>query len=380
MIDEKMIQTDIRDAVGFITLNRPDKLNALNIEMVETLISVLRAWEVDDRVQVVVMRGAGARGFCAGGDIRALYKAREVPGHLPARAFFEREYVLDHYVATYPKPIVAFLDGIVMGGGVGLTAGARYRIVTEQTRWAMPESGIGFFPDVGMRFFLSRLKHQAGRYLALTGETIGSTMVLALGLAECEVRAADQALLEEQLVLALSKASKATATGQGAPSTEELEIILRKLCYRFQEDVSQGLNDASMHEVQLFLQKTEHYFSGDRLLSVIEKLEAGRLKGDAWAEKTLKTLSERSPTALLVIWEGLLRAQSLRYEETLIEDVRIARRFLEHGDFYEGIRAQVIDKDRKPHWRPARLDAVDAQMIEHFFEPFPDETKLEFLR
>ncbi|MDY0323388.1 MAG: enoyl-CoA hydratase/isomerase family protein [Candidatus Carbobacillus sp.] len=377
MIDEKMIQTDIRDAVGLITLNRPDKLNALNIEMVEALLSVLRAWEADNHVQAIVMRGAGSRGFCAGGDISALYKAREAPGHLPARTFFEREYVLDHYVATYPKPILAFLDGIIMGGGVGLTAGARYRIVTEQTRWAMPESGIGFFPDVGMRFFLSRLTHQAGRYLALTGEIIGSTMLLALGLAECEVRAVDLPLLVEQLVLDVSKV---TTPEHGAPSAEALEMILRKLCYRFQEDVSQGKNDASMDEVHVFFQKTEHYFSGDRLRSVIEKLEAGRLKGDTWAEKTLKTLSERSPTALMVIWEGLMRAQSLSYEETLIEDVRIARRFLEHGDFYEGIRAQVIDKDRKPHWRPARLDEVDAQMIEHFFEPFPDETKLEFLR
>lgn len=377
MNDENIILTDVHDTVGIITLNRPDKLNALNLEMVEALISVLRSWEAEDRVQVVLMRGAGSRGFCAGGDIRALYTAREVPDHRPARMFFEREYVLDHYVATYPKPILAFLDGIVMGGGVGLTAGARYRIVTEQTRWAMPESGIGFFPDVGMRFFLSRLKHHAGRYLALTGESIESTMLLALGLAECEVRAADQAVLEEQLVRALSKTP---GSGASAPSTEELEVILRKLCYRFQEDGPLGMNDASMQEVQLLLLSIEHYFSGDRLSSVIEKLEAGRLNGDAWAEKTLKTLSERSPTALMVIWEGLMRAQSLSYEETLIEDVRIARRFLEHGDFYEGIRAQVIDKDRKPKWRPARLEAVDAQTIERFFEPLPDETKLEFLR
>ncbi|MBE3594339.1 MAG: enoyl-CoA hydratase/isomerase family protein [Candidatus Carbobacillus altaicus] len=389
MTHDTIVRTDIQGTVGFITLNRPDKLNALNIEMIDAIFSVLRAWEADQEVRVVVMRGAGVRGFCAGGDIRELYAARETRDHLPARRFFEREYVLDHYVATYPKPILAFLDGIVMGGGVGLTAGARYRIVTERTRWAMPESGIGFFPDVGMRFFLSRLPHHAGRYLALTGESIGSTILLALGLAECEVRADEQDLLQERLIATLSEAS---GEGLESPSQEALEILLRKLCHRFQgdvqsqedallqEDAAQGKEEAFNREVQAFFQKTEQYFSGDSLKVVIQKLEAGRADGDAWADKTLGTLSGRSPTALFVIWEGLRRAQTMRYEETLIEDVRLSRHFLEHGDFYEGIRAQVIDKDRRPQWRPARMDEVNAEDVERFFEPFADETKLAFLR
>lgn len=356
-----LVLTDVAGAVGRITLNRPKQLNALNLEMVRRIREALLRLEDDPNVRLIVFEGAGERGFCAGGDIRALYDAREEAGRASARAFFAEEYAVDHYVVAYAKPIVAYLDGIVMGGGVGLTYGATVKIVTERTRWAMPESGIGFFPDVGASYFLSRLPHHVGQYLALSGVTVSADVLLAVGLADCFLTAESWPEVKAALV-------RAGAEGADAPA---LLSVLRDAC-RTSVDGRAPVDD--------LLRRTARYFGGESVSAVVAALSAGAEAGDDWAKEALSLLLSRSPTSLGVIFEALRRGRSSTYKETLVRDLIVADRFLEHGDFYEGIRAQVVDKDRMPRWRPPSLEAVTPASVDRFFAPERPPIDIPFVR
>ena len=348
------VVTEVRDQVGFITLNRPQALNALSLPMIRALTNCLRAWRNDAGVQAVAIRGSNKQGpfggFCAGGDIRFFHQA-VLRGDAQLEDFFTEEYALNHLIHNYPKPYIAFMDGIVMGGGMGITQGAKIRIVTERTRMAMPETNIGLFPDVGGGYFLSRCPGRVGEWLALTGEMIGAGEALAFGLADgfldsSRLTEAWQALDSLDLTSEESIAQWRTASRAAVPAPAES-------------------NRAAI----------DHYFSMASVPDIIRALEAAPSE---WASHTAATLRRRSPLMLHVVLEQIRRARQM----PLADDLRMERGMVRHcfnmqhlGRFgvdtetVEGIRALAVDKDNRPQWKPARIEEVTPEMVAPFFTP-----------
>jgi len=350
------VLTEVRGAVGCITLNRPRALNALSLSMIRALASALLAWREDPAVQAVAIRGMGKEGpfgaFCAGGDIRFFHQA-VLRADAELEDFFTEEYALNHLIHHYPKPYIAFMDGGVMGGGMGISQGAKLRIVTPRTKMAMPETNIGLFPDVGGGWFLARSPGHGGEWLALTSEVIAAGDALALQLADV---CFDAARLPEawDALAALPQFDAATLRGwqqrylaDAPPATLPLDTIAR--CFD-QPDV--------LHIVQAL--------AG----------EAGE-----WAAATVKALRTHSPLMLEVTLEQIRRgatmslAEELRMERDMVRhcfNTRHLDRFMAASDTMEGIRALVIDKDRQPKWNPARLEEVNRNMVAGFFvSPWP---------
>ncbi|HYW57275.1 MAG TPA: enoyl-CoA hydratase/isomerase family protein [Polaromonas sp.] len=350
------VLTEVRGRVGMITLNRPKALNALSLAMVRELTSALTAWRDDASVVAVAIRGTNKvgrpgtpealfGGFCAGGDIRFFHEAA-LAGNPELDAFFTEEYRLNHLIHNFPKPYIAFMDGVVMGGGMGLSQGAKVRIVTEHTKMAMPETNIGLFPDVGGGYFLSRCPGSTGEYLALTGAVIGSEEALSYGLADVHVPAAGLAALWQKLgdqeFADVAAAERWIATDLIAPSarTERAES-------RF-----------------------DAYFSLTRVKHIVDALETA--KEDEWAQKTAVVLRKRSPLMLHVTLEQIRRARGM----SLADDLRMERDMVHHcfhlrpgaaSETVEGIRALAVDKDYSPKWQPAKIDEVKPQMVQAFF-------------
>ena len=342
-------------SAGLITLNRPKALNALSLEMVRALLNILRAWRDDPTVLVVAIRGTNKvgrpgtpeslfGGFCAGGDIRFFHEAA-LSGDAALEDFFTEEYTLNHLIQTYPKPYIAFMDGVVMGGGMGISQGARVRIVTERTKMAMPETNIGLFPDVGGGYFLSRCPGHVGEYLALTGEVIGAEDAVGYGLADVKLEAARLPALWAEL----GAASFAGAVDVDQwIATELIADSARSAC-------ATGDIDA--------------YFSLLRVKHIVDALEAST---DAWALKTAATLRKRSPLMLHVVLEQIRKARGM----TLADDLRMERDMVyqcfhlrpgAQSETVEGIRALAVDKDYKPQWKPARIEDVKPGMADEFF-------------
>jgi enoyl-CoA hydratase/carnithine racemase len=352
-----------RGNAGLITLNRPKALNALSLQMIRDLTRSLLAWRDDASVQVVAIRGSNKKGqpgtpeslfggFSAGGDIRFFHQAA-LAGDPALEDFFTEEYALNHLIHTYPKPYIAFMDGVVMGGGMGISQGARVRIVTEHTKMAMPETNIGLFPDVGGGYFLSRCPGHAGEYLALTGDVIGADEALAYGLADVKLDAARLPVLWDAL------GSQAWTSATDAEKWIATELIAES-------------PDKTRAEGQI-----DTYFSLPRVKHIVDALEAS---ADPWAVKTAATLRKRSPLLLHVTLEQIHRARSM----SLADDLRMERDLV-HQCFHlrpgaasetvEGIRALAIDKDYKPQWNPARIEDVKPAMVEAFFvSPWTAET------
>ena len=306
---------DVHDGVATVTLNRPASLNALSWDMILGLRDCLDAWERDDAVRTIVLRGAGERAFCAGGDIRMFYAEFRAQG-TASHDFFTVEYALDFRIHTYPKPIVAVMDGIVMGGGMGLSQGAARRIVGDRTRMAMPETAIGLFPDVGGSYFLSRTPGAIGEYLGLAGPTITAADALYAGLA----------------------------------------------------DEYAGTQPLPAPELETLRDAVERHFNAPTVEAIVESL-AHEVQHRDWAEKTRAALLRHSPTALKVTLEQIRRGRTMPLADCFRMELNLVRNALDHGDFFEGIRAAVIDKDRNPRWNPARLGDVSAAHVERFFEP-----------
>ena len=308
------ILAEIRSGVATVTLNRPQALNAITLGMLEALTDWLDAWERDDRVRIVMLRGAGEKAFCAGGDIRALYEAYKAGRDVIP--FFEIEYALDERIHTYPKTVVALIDGIVMGGGMGLAQGAGLRLVGARTRMAMPETAIGLFPDVGGSYFLSRLAGQLGPYLGLVGPTLNATDAIYAGLAD-------------QFV------------GAGPVPEGELE--------RFRPAI-------------------DRHFAGDSVAAIVASLEKEAAPGNVeWSKRTLHLLGKRSPTLLQVTLEQLRRGARLSLAECFRMELGMIRAAFAHGDFIEGIRALIVEKDNNPRWKRARVADVEAAEVAAFF-------------
>jgi enoyl-CoA hydratase len=344
--------------IGHVTLNRPRALNALTLEMIRELDRLLQAWACDDVVEAVVVSGAGDRAFCAGGDVKSLCAAgkagqRGRDGSFTSE-FFRAEYTLNHQIANYPKPYVAYLDGITMGGGVGISVMGSHRIASEFTTFAMPETVIGFYPDVGGSFFLSRLG-RIGRLLALTGMRLDGSALVELGLATHFVpRRAGGELVARLTTDGVDAAIDALAQSPRAKS-ESLA--------RLQELASRC-------------------FAEETIEAILESLKQAAAGTDARlaarAQEALDILDKCSPTSLKVTLEQLRRAEQMTFTDCLIMDYRLSRAFVMQHDFYEGVRAVLIDKDQQPKWRPDSIDQVDAELVASYFRELGEgELRLE---
>ena len=335
-----------RGGLGHLTLNRPRAINALDLDMIRSLQGVLDRWEYDTDVDVVLLDGAGDRGFCAGGDIRALH-AMVVDGRVDeVHAFFREEYALDHRIATFPKTVVAIADGVCMGGGVGLAGHAAIRIVTERSRLAMPETRIGFTPDVGGSWLLSRAPGRIGEYLALTGGTMDAADALYAGFADHMVPVAHLEALYEALENRADPSSPTELVLLFDESPEPSRLV----------DAREWIDDA---------------FAAADVPGILERLRA---RPEAEARETADLLSASAPTALAVTLEAVRRARALpSLRAALEQEYGLVLWFaFTQPDLVEGIRAQVVDKDRSPSWTPARLDDLPPERVAEAFGFVPE--------
>ncbi|WP_258804698.1 enoyl-CoA hydratase/isomerase family protein [Pseudarthrobacter sp. NS4] len=328
-----------RGRLAVITLNRPRAVNALTAGMVGMLLEQLTAWADDDGVATVLVRGAGERGLCAGGDIVAIYEDMLRGGNRTAD-FWQTEYRVNSLIARYPKPYVPLMDGLVLGGGVGISAHGSVRVVTERTRTGMPETTIGFAPDVGGTFLLARAPGEAGTHAALTGAHLSGQDALYLGLADHYVPSARL----PGLVAALEGESPETAVG------------------RFNEEPPPSALAGHRDWI-------DACYAGAGAEDIVRRLRAWKGEGSADAALAAATIEEKSPTSVKVTLESLRRAKSLTLDEALAQEYRAGLRFLSGPDFREGIRAQVVDKDRTPRWKPPTLGEVLPEDVARFFEP-----------
>lgn len=337
--EDDTVLFDVEGRTGVITLNRPKALNALTHPMVLRMAGALAAWERDPAVHQVLVRGAGERGLCAGGDIRAIHDDAKA-GTAASAEFWRDEYRLNARIARYPKPYLALMDGIVMGGGVGVSAHGGVRVVTERSRVAMPETGIGFVPDVGGTWLLGRAPGRLGTHLALTGAAVGAADALLCGLADHFVPAA--------------RLPELTAALAAAPAREVLP--------RYAATPPPG-------ELADRRPWIDHCYAADTVEEIVERLLDD---GDPAAKEAAETVLAKSPTALKVTLAALRRAAALgSLEEALVQEFRVSCNALSSPDLVEGIRAQVVDKDRTPRWSPPALADVTGADVERHFAPLP---------
>ena len=338
-------------SAGIIRLNRPKAINAVTLEMFRDVDKALNQFEADPDVAVIVLEGAGERGLCAGGDIRALWESSKVKGDL-GKILWREEYILNARIAKFPKPYVAFMDGIVMGGGVGLSAHGAHRVVTEKTKLAMPEVGLGFFPDVGGTWLLSRSPGEIGTYFGLTGQTMNGPDAIYARFADAVVPSAKLATLRDAL----------TKVPPGATSGE-----IKTLIDGFATGETSG-------PVAAMRSTIDGWFAHDRMQDVVAALQRD---GSELAKSTLKTLGEKSPRGMVVTLKLLRLARvSLSLEQCLMREYRASLEVFASDDFREGVRAAVIDKDRNPIWSPPRIEDVTPEMVAPYFaEIGADELK-----
>lgn len=347
MSDDAEIIFERRGPLGLITLNRPQALNALTLNQVRQLDAKLAEWASDRDVSAVVIQGEGDRAFCAGGDVRAValdglaHRRGESDGAL-TRDFFREEYTLNRNIYRFPKPYVSLLDGITMGGGKGLSAHGSHRVVTERVTFAMPETNIGLFPDVGGSYFLPRLPGEIGVYLSLTGARIGAADCMDIGFGTHFVPSASIPALLADLAAA------------DLPSQEAVDAVLARH--------GAAAGNPSLPEIR---EAIDRCFVYDRVEDILASLAREQ---SAWAEDTRATLRRMSPTSLKVTLRQLREGARLDFEAAMIMEYRIVQRCMEGHDFFEGIRAQLIDKDRKPRWSPSSVEEVDDSAIAAYFE------------
>jgi enoyl-CoA hydratase len=343
MTTELLIRT--QGHAGIISLNRPAALHALTLDMVHAMTTALQKWATSKKVKCVIIDHAEGRGFCAGGDINFLRNSAVNDDGVSGRKFFYDEYQLNHLLFTYPKPVVAFMDGITMGGGVGISQPARFRVATENTRFAMPETGIGLFPDVGGGWYLSRLEGRVGPYLALTGARING--------ADCE-----------ELGLATHYLSSDT-TGEvkhriSEEDPDRIEGILGQMSVKPPES---KLTD------QDNIIRINRLFASDVYEKILAALEAD---GSDWAMKEAATLGTKSPQTCKVALRQLAEgAKMTDFADNMRMEYRIASRVLTRHDFIEGVRAVIVDKDNAPKWNPAKAEGVTKALIDEIFAPLP---------
>jgi enoyl-CoA hydratase/carnithine racemase len=342
------VLSEICNHVAILTLNRPAALNALSLEMILRLRARFSDFSADPEVYAVLIRGAGEKAFCAGGDIRALYKSFKNSDALH-HEFFAAEYPLDYHLYSYPKPYAALLDGITLGGGMGISQGSRLRIVGERTRMAMPEVAIGFFPDVGASYFLSRLQGHLGRYLALSGVQIGAADALHSQLADVYLPPAAVASIADDL----------PALRWSNDRFADLRRFLQ----------ARAVAPASSPTLPALGKAIDLHFSKASITAILNSLESEtRVAYAQWAAETAQFMRSRSPTLLSVTLRQLQRGASMSLADCFRMELGMAAHSFEQGDFLEGVRAVLIDKDNRPRWRPNRIEDVTDPMIDAFFK------------
>ncbi|WP_431102639.1 enoyl-CoA hydratase/isomerase family protein [Roseateles noduli] len=347
---EGQVLAEVNGCLGLITLNRPQALNALSLAMIRDMTALLTAWARDPAIQAVALMGAGREGkpaaFCAGGDIRFFHQAA-LAGDDALDAFFTEEYALNHLIHQFPKPFIALMDGVVMGGGMGISQGARLRVLTEHSRLAMPETNIGLFPDVGGGYFLSRCPGRSGEWLALTGQVIGAGDAIELGLGDVFVQSSELPAIVE-----------AFRTGVQDSAEHVVATVMERVDLA---PVAEHWNSRAL---------INRHFSAASVPALFASLEAD---ADPWAQHTLATLKQRSPLMMAVTLEQIRRAASM----SLADDLRMERDLVHHcfhlrpgaaSETVEGVRALAIDKDHAPKWHPARVEDVTRADVEAFFQ------------
>ena len=344
-MSEPEVLVERRGCAGFITLNRPKALNALNLGMVRMIAAALDDFEDDGRISRVVATGAGGRAFCAGGDVRLIYEQGRAGDHAAQLVFWREEYTLNRRIKRYPKPYIALIDGVVMGGGVGLSVHGAHVVASERYIFAMPEVGIGFFPDVGATYVLPRLPHRIGRYLALTGERAGAGDAVGFGLAD--------AYIESEKIGELAKALESAA-----PFEEILAAFAARAPAGRLFDEREGIDS---------------WFAGESVGDCLSRLGRAAENGSALAKAAEAAMLAKSPTSEAIALRQMQLGASLSLEEAMKVEFRIVSRICRGADLYEGVRAVIIDKDDKPRWRPASHSEVTAQSIDAYFAPLGDE-------
>ncbi len=347
---EAPVLASVRNRVGHLTLNRPAGLNALTLPMVRLLHRHLWAWELDPDIVAVVIRGAGEKAFCAGGDIRMLYESHAA-GDNQHELFLEEEYALDEYLHGYAKPVLALMDGFVLGGGMGLAQSASVRVITERTRMGMPEVGIGFFPDVGGSYFLPRLPGELGVYLGVTGRHVRAADALYAGLADY--------CLPSECLADLDRALD-SLNWSYAPR-ENLHQLLAGLA-------SERIPGS---ELKAFRQAIDRHFALPDIAAIRQSLLAEDCpEFRDWAEETVRLLDSRSPVAMAVTLELLRRGRHLPLADCFALELHLDYQWFDKGDLMEGIRALIIDKDKNPRWNPPTLAELTQQRVLSFFSGF----------
>ena len=337
------IITRVEGHAGFISLNRPAALHALTLDMVHAMTKALLKWQKSDEVKCVIIDHAEGRGFCAGGDIAFLRNSALNDGGKTGRQFFHDEYQLNHLLFTYPKPVIAFMDGICMGGGVGISQPAKFRVATENTRFAMPETGIGLFPDVGGGWYLSRLEGRVGQFLALTGARIAGSGCFELGLATHYL--SSDSLMEAKARIA-------------SEDIERVDGILGTL----------SVTPPPSKIVETLFDINRH-FASDRLEDILLSLEGD---DSGWAMRELATLRTKSPQTCKVALRQLAESAALDdFADNMAMEYRIGSRVLLRPDFAEGVRAVIVDKDNSPKWNPATSEGVTEELVDSIFAPLP---------
>jgi enoyl-CoA hydratase len=333
---EPEILLDVQGELGRIMLNRPKALNSLTLGMIRTMAETLRRWRDDERVRAILIEGAGERGLCAGGDIRALYESIKAGDWSFPATFWAEEYRLNAALSHYPKPVVGIMDGICMGGGIGITAHGSHRVVTERSKVGMPEVGIGFVPDVGGTYLLSRAPGELGTHLALTGEAVGGADAIHCGLADYYVPSERLGELADGLAAGSMAALQRCAVAPQAPLASE----------------RRWMDDA---------------YSASTMEKVLQRL---RERGEEKAQRAAENIATKSPVALKVTLRSLRSARAFTsLEQALDQEYRVSLACARFGDLAEGVRAALVDKDRDPKWSPNRLEAVDDDRVERFFAP-----------
>lgn len=334
--------------LGIMTLNRPNVLNSLNHNMVQSMYSHLSKWATADHIKAVVIRAAEGRAFCAGGDLRLTYE-RSKSNEIALTHFFHDEYLLNRLIFHFPKPYIALLDGITMGGGVGISVHGSHRIATDRLLFAMPETGIGFFPDVGGTYFLPRLPGYLGFYAGLTGARMNSDDCVALGIAT-------QKVLRESLNELITKLAE-------EPFTDDAYLSVTQLI----ESFNVVKKPSSLMEQQKIIDVCFSKATMEDILSALEHTE------NTFCKEIIEVISKKSPTSLKVTLQALQRGKHLDFDACMRQEYRLVSRFLEGNDFFEGIRSVIIDKDQVPKWKPSTLSNVTNEEVEKYFAPLIQE-------
>lgn len=340
-----MINVDIKENIGIIYLNRPKVINSLNYEMIEAIHKQLIGWENDNNIKAILFDSKAEKGFCAGGDLKVIYS--DISQENPTDEFFIKEFAMDKYIANYNKPILSHWYGVTMGGGIGLSINSDYIIVDETVNWAMPETKLGFVPDVGVGKFIAKLPKAIGQYVGLIGRRLYPEDLVKYGLAHIYIDSKVYENVIEKL-FALSKEYDG----------EELIKVFDKYCKGFKKEVAVSSNDIDM-------EKIEKYFNKDSLVEIYEGLKEA--SADEFANGVLNDFEQRNLFMIATQFEKYFACKSLSYEEVLDLDLEIIRYGIKNSTMIEGIRSQIIDKDKNPKWKEKALCDVYMEKVESFF-------------